>query len=49
VNVCTPVLVLDMISKLSPPDVDVASDCDATVLPFSDVMVPPAPPASVPQ
>jgi hypothetical protein len=43
------VLVLVIIEKLSPPDVDVASVCDATVLPFSDVIVPPAPPASVPQ
>ena len=29
--------------------VEVAKDCDATVDPLSDVIVPPAPPASVPQ
>ena len=32
----------------TPFDEDVARVCDATVLPLSDVIVPPAPPASVP-
>lgn len=48
-KVCTPVLVLVMIDMVRPPVVDVARVCDATVLPLSDVIVPPAPPASVPQ
>lgn len=37
------------IERVRPPEVDVAKVCDATVLPLSDVIVPPAPPASVPQ
>lgn len=46
---CTPVPVFDT-TKISSPDPDeVANVCEATVLPLSDVMVPPAPPASVPQ
>lgn len=48
-SVCTPVPVFDT-TKISSPDPDeVANVCEATVLPLSDVMVPPAPPASVPQ
>jgi hypothetical protein len=49
VKVCTPVEVAVTILKVSPPVVDVASVCDATVEPLSDVIVPPAPPASTPQ
>ena len=37
------------IERVRPPEVDVAKVGDATVLPLSDVIVPPAPPASVPQ
>ena len=46
---CTPDPVLVTIPRESPPEVDVAKVCDATALPLSDVIVPPAPPASVPQ
>ena len=46
---CTPVPVLDTIKRSRPLPDEVASVCDATVLPFNDVIVPPAPPASVPQ
>jgi hypothetical protein len=49
VKVCTPDPVLVTIERSRPPEVDVASVCDATELPLRDVMVPPAPPASVPQ
>lgn len=35
--------------RSSPPEVEVASVWDATEEPFKEVMVPPAPPASVPQ
>ncbi len=49
VNVCTPVDVEVTIANESPPLVDVARVCDATVLPLRLVIVPPAPPASVPQ
>jgi hypothetical protein len=49
VKVCVPVDVEVTITKESPPEVDVARVCEATVLPLSDVIVPPAPPASVPQ
>jgi hypothetical protein len=49
VSVCTPVDVEVVIVKLRPPEVDVANDCVAAVEPFNDVIVPPAPPASVPQ
>lgn len=40
---------LVVIVKSIPPDVDVANVCEATLLPLSEVIVPPAPPASVPQ
>ena len=49
VKVWTPVPVLVEITKERPPEVEVARDCDAAVEPFNDVIVPPAPPASVPQ
>ena len=48
-NVCVPVDVA-VTTKISIPfDDDVARVCEATVLPFNEVIVPPAPPASVPQ
>ena len=46
---CTPVPVLVPMVSVSPPEVEVAIVCDAAVLPLSEVIVPPAPPASVPQ
>ena len=46
---CTPVDVAVVIARVSPPLVEVARDCEAAVLPLSEVIVPPAPPASVPQ
>ena len=49
VKVWTPVPVLVVIERLRPPEVEVARVCDVAELPFSDVIVPPAPPASVPQ
>ena len=49
VKVCTPV-VEDETTKISiPVPVVVANDCEATVEPLRDVILPPAPPASVPQ
>ena len=48
-NVCVPVDVAVTMKISTPFDEDVARVCDATVLPFNDVIVPPAPPASVPQ
>ena len=48
-NVCTPVPVLVTIERSIPPDVDEAKDCEATLLPFNVVILPPAPPASTPQ
>ena len=48
VKVCVPVDVAVTIVRVSPPLVDVARDCDATVDPLREVIVPPAPPASVP-
>ena len=48
-KVCVPVEVEVVMKILTPFPVEVARDCDATVLPFNDVIVPPAPPASVPQ
>jgi len=47
--VCTPVDVAVVIVKSIPPDVDVANDCEAAALPLRVLIVPPAPPASVPQ
>jgi hypothetical protein len=49
--VCTPLVVEETMRRSSPTDasVDVANDCEATVDPLRDVIVPPAPPASVPQ
>jgi hypothetical protein len=47
--VCIPVDVAVVITSESPPVVEVASDCVAAVLPLSEVILPPAPPASVPQ
>lgn len=49
VKVWIPVDVLVVIARLSPPEVDVANACDAAELPLSVEIVPPAPPASVPQ
>ena len=49
VKVCSPVPVLVVIVKSSPPEVDVAKDWEATELPLRLVILPPAPPASVPQ
>ena len=46
---CTPDPVLVTIARERPPEVEVAKVCDATELPLSEVIVPPAPPASVPQ
>lgn len=46
---CTPVDVEVVITSERPPLVEVANDCVAAVLPFNDVIDPPAPPASVPQ
>ena len=48
-KVWTPVEVDVTIVKERPPEVEVASVCDATELPSREVIVPPAPPASVPQ
>jgi hypothetical protein len=48
-KVCTPEPVLVTIERVIPFDVVVAKVCDATALPLSDVIDPPAPPASVPQ
>lgn len=48
-KVCTPVPVLVLITRLSPPEVEVAIDCEAAALPLRVEIVPPAPPASVPQ
>lgn len=48
-NVCTPVPVFDEMKMSSPLPEDVAKDCEATDDPLRDVIVPPAPPASVPQ
>ena len=46
---CTPVEVA-VTKKVSSPDPEVvAIVCEATVEPLRDVIVPPAPPASVPQ
>ncbi len=45
----TPVDVEVTMKRSRPPEVDVASVCEATVEPLRDVMVPPAPPASTPQ
>ena len=47
----TPVPVLVTIERSSPTvfAVEVANDCEATELPFSEVIVPPDPPASTPQ
>jgi hypothetical protein len=47
--VCTPDPVLVTTARERPPEVEVAKVCDATELPLSEVIVPPAPPASVPQ
>jgi hypothetical protein len=49
VNVCTPDPVLVTIVSSNPFEDDVANDCEATADPLSVEMVPPAPPASVPQ
>ncbi len=48
---CTPVVDEETIrrSRPTPAMVEVANDCEATVLPLREVMEPPAPPASVPQ
>jgi hypothetical protein len=48
-KVCTPVPVLVVTVSVSPFADVVANVCEATVDPLSDVIVPPAPPASVPQ
>ena len=48
-KVCTPVEVAVTMKISRPLPVDVASVCEATELPLSEVIVPPAPPASVPQ
>lgn len=48
-KVCTPDPVLEEIVRLRPFDDEVANDCDATELPLRVEIVPPAPPASVPQ
>ena len=45
----TPVEVEVVIIRERPPLVEEANDCEATDDPFRDVIVPPAPPASVPQ
>ena len=49
VKVWIPVVVAVVIVRESPPEVEVANDCDAAELPLSVLIVPPAPPASVPQ
>jgi hypothetical protein len=48
-KVCTPDPPLVTMERVSPFDVVVAKVCDATVLPLRLVILPPAPPASVPQ
>jgi hypothetical protein len=48
-KVWVPVDVAVVITRSSPPLVDVANVCDDTELPLSVEIVPPAPPASVPQ
>jgi hypothetical protein len=49
--VCTPVVDEETTkrSRPTPAMVEVANDCVATVLPLREVILPPAPPASVPQ
>jgi hypothetical protein len=49
VKVWIPVEVDVVMVRLRPPDVEVANACDAAALPLSVEIVPPAPPASVPQ
>ena len=49
VKVWIPVVVAVVMVSVSPPEVEVAVVWVAAVLPLSEVMVPPAPPASVPQ
>ena len=49
VKVCTPDPVLVLIVRVRPPVLEVANVCEATELPFNVEIVPPAPPASVPQ
>ena len=48
---CVPLVEEETMRRSSPTveSVEVASVCDATDDPLSDVIVPPAPPASVPQ
>ncbi len=46
---CVPVDVAVTMVRSRPPDVEVASVWEATVEPFNEVIVPPAPPASTPQ
>jgi hypothetical protein len=48
-NVWTPVEVAVTMKISRPLPDDEARVCEATLLPFNDVIVPPAPPASVPQ
>jgi hypothetical protein len=48
-KVCIPVEVAEVTLRVSPPDDEVAKDWDATPLPFKVEIVPPTPPASVPQ
>ena len=46
---CTPDPVLEVIVRVRPLAEVVANVCEATLLPLREVIVPPAPPASVPQ
>ncbi len=49
VKVWTPEPISLLTVRLSPPELEVAKLCEATVLPFKLSIVPPAPPASTPQ
>ena len=46
---CTPEDVAVVMLRVNSCEVEVARVCEATVEPLSEVIVPPAPPASVPQ
>lgn len=48
-KVCVPAPVLVMIVRSNPLEVAVLMVCDVAELPFNVAIVPPAPPASVPQ
>lgn len=49
VKVCIPVVVAVVITRDRPPEVEVANVCDEASLPLRVAILPPTPPASVPQ